>query len=87
MIMTWHCYETFKRMAHADWDDALIEKARQEFPQWCETQDGHPLIGPEEFMDFAKAFGGLTHRESYATYRKHEALLIRCRVQQFADGS
>ena len=48
---------------------------------------GQPLIDPEEFMDFAKAFGGLTHRESYATYRKHEFWQIRCRVQTFADGS
>jgi hypothetical protein len=29
MMMTWHCYEAFKRIADADWDDALIEKARR----------------------------------------------------------
>jgi hypothetical protein len=79
MVMTWHCYDGFKRIADSPvWDDALIEQARRDFPQWCtEAQGQRAPISVEEFQAFAKEFGGLTFREAEAIYRKHEFWLIR----------
>jgi hypothetical protein len=58
MVMTWHCYEGFKLISHSPvWDEALIEQARQQHPEWCAGG-----VDEKEFFRFAKEFGGLTFR-------------------------
>jgi hypothetical protein len=77
MIMTWHCYDVFKLVASAStFDDELIEQARQLHPEWCGA-DG----SAEEFADFAKEYAGLTHREAYAVYAKHDAWEVELKEQ------
>jgi hypothetical protein len=38
-----------------------------------------------EFSDFAKAFGGLTHREAHVFYTKHDFWRARAGVSQYAS--
>jgi hypothetical protein len=81
MVMTWHCYEGFKLISHSPvWDKALIEQARQQHPEWCGEGTGE-----NEFFDFAKAFGGLTHREAHAIYAKHDFWTVRLGIVHYAD--
>ena len=57
-----HCYGAFKNIAYSlSWEDGLIEQACRQHPDWCSAG-----ISESEFSDFAKAFGGLTHRETHA---------------------
>jgi hypothetical protein len=87
MIMTWHCYDGFKRMADSPvWDDTLIGQARQQHPEWCtEAKRQLAEISVQEFQAFAKEFGGLTFREAEAIYRKHEFWQIRLGVVTYGD--
>ena len=87
MMMTWHCYQGFKRIADSPvWDDALIEQARREFPQWCAEAKGRlATTSLDEFQAFAKEFGGLTFREAEAMYRKNEFGLIRAGIITYSD--
>jgi hypothetical protein len=68
MITVWSCYEAFKNIAYSlSWDDGLIEQACQQQASRLVQRD----ISESEFSDFAKAFGGLTHREAHVFYTKH----------------
>jgi len=81
MMMTWHCYEAFKRIALGTiWDEALLDHARRQFPQWCGTEPSE-----REFQDFAKEFGGLTFREAAAMHCKHAFWQIRAGATYYAD--
>jgi hypothetical protein len=83
MVMTWHCYEVFKRASHAEtFDDELIKQARQLHPEWRGAD-----LSAKEFSDFAKEYGGLTFREAYAVYAKNDAWCVRHGVTQYKDGS
>jgi hypothetical protein len=83
MMMTWHCYEGFKLIADAPTvDDELIKQARQLHPEWCGAD-----VSAKEFSDFAKEYGGLTHREAYAFYAKNDAWCTRHGVTMYKDGS
>jgi hypothetical protein len=81
MMTVFHCYEAFKRTADSsEWDDALIELARQQRPGWC-----GPVPSFEEFSRFAQAFGSLTNREAHAVYTKQEFWTVRLGVMVYAD--
>jgi hypothetical protein len=79
MITVWSCYEAFKNIAYSlSWEDGLIEQACQQHPDWCSAG-----ISESEFSDFAKAFGGLTHREAHTFYTKHDYWRARAGVSQY----
>lgn len=81
MMTISHCYEGFKRIADSpEWDEALIEQARQQRPEWCD-----PVPSFEEFSRFALAFGGLTAREAHALYTKQEFWTVRAGAMVYAD--
>jgi hypothetical protein len=82
MIMTWHCYDDFKTTSAATFDNELVEQARQQHPEWCDTP-----MSDEEFADFAKTLGGLMQREAYAIYAKHDFWCTRHGITVYADGS
>jgi hypothetical protein len=82
MMMTYHCYEVFKLIATATFDDELIEQARQLHPEWC--GEG---VSPDEFADFAKEFARLSNRDAHAIYAKHDFWCERAGVNTYADGS
>ncbi len=83
MMNVFYCYEAFKRIADSpEWDDALIEQARQQRPEWCD-----PAPSFEEFSRFAEAFGGLTAREAHAVYTKQEFWTVRLGVMVYPDES
>ena len=83
MITVWSCYEAFKNIAYSlSWEDGLIEQACQQHPDWCSTG-----ISESEFSDFAKAFGGLTHREAHVFYTKHDFWRARAGVSQYHCGA
>jgi hypothetical protein len=44
-------------------------------------------ISESEFSDFAKAFGGLTHREAHVFYTKHDFWRARAGVSQYHYGA
>jgi hypothetical protein len=44
-------------------------------------------ISESEFSDFAKAFGGLTHREAHVFYAKHDFWRARAGVSQYHYGA
>jgi hypothetical protein len=93
MVMTWHCYEGFKLISDSPtWDEALIEQARQQHPEWCDEQarQQHPEwcdegVDEQEFFHFAKEFGGLTYREAHAVYAKHDFWTVRLGIVRYAD--
>jgi hypothetical protein len=89
MMMTWHCYEVSKLISGATtWDDATIEQARRDNPQWARPSDraeGANAASVEEFQAFAKDFGGLTYRESWRMWAKNEAWRLRAGIIFFAD--
>jgi hypothetical protein len=81
MVMTWHCYEAFKLISGSPtWDEALIEQARQQHPEWC--GEG---VDEQEFFRFAKEFGGLSYREAHAVYAKHDFWTVRLGIVRYAD--
>jgi len=81
MMTTWHCYEGFKRISVSTiWDDALLDQARRDCPQWCGTAPSE-----QEFQHFAKEFGGLTYREAAAMYGKNVSWQVRAGVTYYAD--
>src|SRR5580704_9093084 len=83
MITVWSCYEAFKNIAYSlSWEDGLIEQACQQHPDWCSAG-----ISESEFSDFAKAFGGLTHREAHVFYTKHDYWRARAGVSQYHYGA
>jgi len=83
MMTVWSCYEAFKNIAFSlSWDEGLLEQAGQQHPEWCNVG-----ISGNEFSDFAKTFGGLTHREAHAFYAKHDSWCIRAGISQYPDGS
>ncbi len=83
MITVWSCYEAFKNIAYSlSWEDGLIEQACQQHPDWCSAG-----ISESEFSDFAKAFGGLTHREAHVFYTKHDFWRARAGVSQYHYGA
>ncbi len=51
-------------------------------PDWCSAG-----ISETEFSDFAKAFGGLTHREAHVFYTKHDFWRARAGVSQYHYGA
>ena len=63
-------------------EDGLIEQACQQHPDWCSAG-----ISESEFSDFAKAFGGLTHREAHVFYTKHDFWRARAGVSQYHYGA
>ena len=83
MITVWSCYEAFKNIAYSlSWEDGLIEQACQQHPDWCSAG-----ISESEFSDFAKAFGGLTHREAHVFYTKHDFWRARAGISQYHYGA
>jgi hypothetical protein len=83
MMTVWSCYEAFKNIAFSlSWDEGLLEQAGRQHPEWCNVG-----ISGNEFSDFAKTFGGLTHREAHAFYAKHDSWCIRAGISQYPDGS
>ena len=83
MMTVFHCYEGFKLMGDSpEWDDVLIEQARQQRPGWC-----GPAPSNGEFAHFAQAFGGLTNREAHAVYTKQEFWTVRLGAAVYADES
>ena len=83
MITVWSCYEAFKNIAYSlSWEDGLIEQACQQHPDWCSAG-----ISESEFSDFAKAFGGLSHREAHVFYTKHDFWRARAGVSQYHYGA
>ena len=67
MMMTWHCFEAFLNEAvGTEWSDALLEQARQERPDLLLAGNS-----PENFIAFARDFGGLMSREAFQMYNKH----------------
>ena len=54
----------------------------QQHPDWCSAG-----ISESEFSDFAKAFGGLTHREAHVFYTKHDFWRARAGVSQYHYGA
>ncbi len=81
LVMTHHCYEAFKHLSDSpEWDEALIEQARQDHSEWC-----GPTLSQEEFAGFAAVFDGLTGREAHATYTKQEFWTVRLGVMVYAD--
>lgn len=80
-MMTYHCYEGFKLISDSPaWDEALVQQARQERPEWCDT----PPSG-REFAAFAREFGEMTHRQAHATYAKQDFWTVRLGVMVYAD--
>lgn len=85
MIAVWECYENFKGIVSPQlFDRALTEQARQQHPEWCQVP---PDVSANEFAAFAKEYGGLTFREAYAFFAKHEFWEVRKGVMVYGDGS
>jgi hypothetical protein len=82
MITVWEGYHAFKRIVNAGFDDALIEQARQQHPEWSEVP---PDVSAKEFSDFAKEYGGLTFREAHAMYAKINFWQARNGVIHYRD--
>ena len=81
MVMTWHCYEGFKRISDSTvWDEEVIEQARRQHPQWC--GEG---ISQAEFSEFATALGELTCREAHAIYARQEFWCVRNGIAEYGD--
>lgn len=69
MIEAWSAYEAFKKIVvGSDYDDAAVNAARANHPEWCGA-----TVGADEFADFAKKLTGMTFRESHSLYAKMDA--------------
>ncbi len=80
MMEAWVAYEAFKKITTEFYDDADVDEARANNPDWCGES-----IDPTEFDKFAKKLAGLGFRESHAMYAKYDFWCVRNGITYYHD--
>lgn len=85
MVAAWEAYEALiGRTSGTRWDmkhQPALDMVKAERPDILTGDDEHA------WSEFAAAYGGLTNREAWQWYAKHEAWLQRAGILIFKDDS